>query len=335
MSGQLGKATWLPAVVCLLAHSSAAGQTPETLDVAVFRSVQSKAIDPWAPPVVRRLTGSITQFDAQRLVWADPDGQVQEVASDRVQRVTPAWENARASSASELVDAHQYRAAVSAIQEALKSGVPRWQQRILISRLVQSLDALGNPRTAGIIFLNLTATDPPAMLYADMPLCWTVREPDKALEAAAIEWLAGDDEHGQLLGASWLLFGQEGERARRTLAQLRSSSNSTLASLAVVQSWRLVPPPQTRAQLPDWIEYRDQLLSPLQLGPTEFLADRLMRIGEPDLAIGQWMRIATMHGDRYHRAAGALESVVSELQRQGRQEESQRLKPWIEQLRGK
>ncbi|MCA9134436.1 MAG: hypothetical protein KDA45_14805, partial [Planctomycetales bacterium] len=134
--------------------------------------------------------------------------------------------------------------------------------------------------------------------------------------------------------ASWLLFGPHGSTAGRTLAALRASPNSTVAQLAVVQSWRLVAPPETRPALASWIEFRDKLLPPLQLGPTEFLADRLMRIGEPELALGQWMRIATVHAERYHRAAGALQAAETQLKRVGRDDEAQRLKAWIQELRG-
>lgn len=72
--------------------------------------------------------------------------------------------------------------------------------------------------------------------------------------------------------------------------------NSAIAlNPAASQGWRLTLPPQTMSNLAGWLEQRDKLIPPLQLGPTEFIADRLMRIGQTDLAVGQWMRIASQH----------------------------------------
>jgi hypothetical protein len=85
--------------------------------------------------------------------------------------------------------------------------------------------------------------------------------------------------------------------------------------------------------LNEWFTFRDQLLLPLQIGPTEFLADRLMRVGEPDLAIGQWMRIAATHPARYHRASQALEAAADQLRRLGRDKEMRKLESWAKQLR--
>ena len=83
------------------------------------------------------------------------------------------------------------------------------------------------------------------------------------------------------------------------------------------------------------MDYRDRMLQPLQLGPTEFLADRLQRIGETDLAIGQWMRIATLHADRYDRARRALTAAADSLTRQGRPAEAKKIEAWIDELDGK
>jgi hypothetical protein len=172
----------------------------------------------------------------------------------------------------------------------------------------------------------------PTILYAEMPLCWTTREVDAALEETAKKWLFSEDEHAQLLGASWLLLGDAGQAAKEILGSLRSSANQNISRLAIAQAWRLVPPPKTMSELQGWMDYRDALRPPLQIGPTEFIADRLMRIGQVDLAIGQWLRIASQHGDRYHRAVPALKTAAQLLQREGQIEEAEKLNEWIAEL---
>jgi hypothetical protein len=289
--------------------------------------------DAWTEPLGYQLSGEVLQFEADKLVLKLADGTSRTILSRQVTQVDPDWRNDQAGNVHQLFVNKNYAEVIEQVPAVLKTGLPAWQQRALIAELVQAADALGNPRTAGILFLNLAASKPPALLYTDMPLCWTVREPDRALQSEAVKWLSRDDDPARLLGASWLLFGDQRDAAARAITQLQSSEIEAIAQLAVAQSWRIVPPPQTREKLTQWMEYRDKLLSPLQLGPTELLADRLMRIGETQLAIGQWMRIATMHADRYHRAAQALESAATQLQRLGRDEEAKRLEPWVKELR--
>ena len=194
-------------------------------------------------------------------------------------------------------------------------------------------EAIGNSKSAGNIFVDLAAASPPAMLYAVMPLCWTTREPDAALKLAAAQWLDNPGDVQGLLGASWLLFGSNSAKAKQRLTQLQTSETMPIARLASAQLWRLTPPPETKSSLKNWFEFRDSLLQPLRIGPTEFLADRLSRVSLTDLAVGEWTRIATEHGERYHRATQALEAAQQSLQREKRTEEAERLATWIEQLR--
>ncbi len=289
--------------------------------------------DPWEDRQSRVAMGSIRQLDSHELVMVTSDGQALKVASDRVERVVINWAGKEAQAAMQLLGDRKYREAIAAIEQALGQGVPRWQGRFMVEGIVQAALGLGSPRVAGIIFLqNLATASPPSLLYAEMPLCWTAGEVDAQLQEKAKEWLFSDEEHAELLGASWLLFSSQAPAAQEKLRELQSSDNQSLAQLAVAQAWRLVPPPSTMSELPGWYKFRDGLRPALQLGPTEFIADRLMRIGQTDLAIGQWLRIASQHGDRYHRALPAMQQALQLLEREGRTEAAQRLKEWIERL---
>jgi hypothetical protein len=289
-------------------------------------------VDPWDPQIPVLLTGEVKQLDGDRLALLESDGSPRTVPSAQIVSIAPRWRTAAAAEAHTLFVERKYKAVVAAVPTALKSDLVQWQQRLLIAELVQSVEALGETRLAGNYFLSLAKSNPPQMLYADIPLCWTVAQPDEALIAEAHKWLLDENESAQLLGASWLLLSEPGSQAKPVLGQLRSSKNSAIAQLATLQGWRLTPPPQTMSELTRWLEYRDRLIPPLQLGPTEFIADRLMRIGRTDLALGQWMRIASQHADHPHRCAQALKAAAAQLQRAGRAEEAQRLEPWINSL---
>jgi hypothetical protein len=80
--------------------------------------------------------------------------------------------------------------------------------------------------------------------------------------------------------------------------------------------------------LPKWLVFRDKMLLPLGLGPTEFMLDRLSRIGQFNLALGQAFWIATTQRDWPGRAGKALDRAVELLKGQGRTEEAQKLIQW-------
>ncbi len=286
----------------------------------------------WLSVTTVQYRGEVKQLDGVELQMIDTVGEAVRVPSHRVVRVEPRWRNATAAQTHQLFVQRRYRELSTAVPAALESDLERWQQRLLIAELVQGAEALGSPRVAGIYFLSLAESNPPPLLYSVMPLCWTAREPDQALRAAAEDWLKSDVEAARLLGASWLLMGESQLAAQRELTRLQASSNRTLAEIAVAQGWRLIPPPQTMSQLSAWLEFRDKLTGPLQLGPTELLSDRLMRIGRNDLALGQWGRIASQHADHPHRAAVALDAAGNQLRRMGKDQEAQRLETWKSEL---
>jgi hypothetical protein len=92
------------------------------------------------------------------------------------------------------------------------------------------------------------------------------------------------------------------------------------------------------AQLPSWIAERDRMLPALALGPTEFLSDRLMRIGQQELALGFAFQIATAHTNRhasqFPRARRALVSAAEMLKKQDRKSDAEKVSAWIKQLDG-
>lgn len=275
--------------------------------------------------------GTIVDFDHQRLKLMDAEGESKQYGSHTVHGVSFAWATEAATTASQLVDDQKYTEAVEAIRHCYQE-LPAWQQRLLLAKLVRSLSAVGDDRLACIIFIDVSASNLPPLVYADIPLCWTTKQTSKSHATAAKQWIASDNEVSQLLGASWLLAGDDRSKVEQTLRKLKASRNRSIASLAVMQNWRLESPPKSKTQIAAWIEYRDKLLLPLQLGPTEFLADRLSRIGQQELALGQWSRIATLFPQRHFRAQNALTAAAAQLSQMQRDEEAEKFNAWKRSL---
>lgn len=296
-----------------------------------FVAPVSSTDDAWTtrPRVQRR--GIIQEFNGQILELVSTDGKKLRVGSHYVTDLSFQWSTTEATAADKLVDQRKYIEAVKAI-EAAYPALPKWQQRLLLARMVQSLSAAGKDRIACIIFINLAAANPPPIAYADIPLCWTTEQADPSHAGEARKWMVAEDEVSQLLGASWLLSGSNRSESERLLRKLKASQNQTIAALATAQSWRIATPPESKQRATQWLEFRDNLILPLQLGPTEFLADRFARVGETELAMGQWLRIATLHSDRHARAIDALSAAQRQLIQAERTREAESIEVWKQNL---
>jgi hypothetical protein len=283
----------------------------------VYGPALPRSANLWSPHPTAVLTGKIEKLDSQTVEFISSDsGQRRKLSSDRIERIDVSWGSPAAAEAHERFVKREYVAVLKNNDEVLRAGgFPRWQQIILLSEIVESFEALGKPESAGKYFLILAEQSPPDYLFATIPLNWTSRESSPALSKAAKDWLASDNEVAGLLGASWLLLGERGGEAKQRLQKLQSSKNRTIARLAAVQLWRVVPPTETTGRMQKWLEARDSLSLPMQLGPTEFLAERFSRTDKPALAIGEWLRIAATYDDHPHRAAVALEEASQRLGR--------------------
>lgn len=330
----IGKPTIHRSIIALLqiaAFACLPSFADEGLDtVSLITPALSSDGDWTARPRAQR-RGTIEDFDQLRLKLIDAEGETKQFGSHTVLGVSFKWATESAAAASQLVDDQEYSQAVEAIRTCYQK-LPKWQQRLLLARLVRCLSAAGNDRLACVIFNNVASdSTPPPLVFADIPLCWTTKQTSTSHAAAAKQWIASDQEVPQLLGASWLLANNRAQ-AEQTLRKLKASKDPIIARLAVMQSWRLEPPPKSKTQITAWIAYRDKLLLPLQLGPTEFLADRLSRIGEQELALGQWSRIATLFPHRHFRAKRALTAAAAQLVQMQRDEEAEKINVWKRSL---
>lgn len=313
-------------------------QSTEKLDRVELRQgiTSSTKVSLWQTLQVMTLEGQIRSFDAKSLVLTvqSPDGStdVKNVSSDQVQYVAPVWRGVGTEAAVKLFDQHKYADFSEALTKLEIDKIPAWQQVLLTSMVIQVREAHNQIGAAGDSFIELAKFPIPELVYGDMPLCWTVSSVD--VTDRAQKWIDQDSEAAKLLGASWLLLGPESQKAKQVLLDLQKSNNSPIAQLAKAQAWRLVPAPNSLEQLSSWNSERDRMLRPLALGPTEFISDRLMRIGQHDLAIGYAMQIATLYPNRFPRARRALVVAADVLKKHDRKADAEKVSAWISQLDG-
>ena len=297
----------------------------------------STKVDLWNPLKTIVLIGKIDSIDAKSLVMQvrGPDGNLQRksLPAEQVQQIWPAWDE----SLQTLVDALQ-RQDVAAYLQALDKvnlpEVPDWQAKLVMTRIIQLRASQRQFAQAGDSFIRLAGENAiPQIFYADMPLCWIPGTADE-VQPKARQWIKQDSDVAKLLGASWLLLGADSSEAQKVVVELGKSSNPAIAQLAKAQSWRLVTAPETLQALPAWTREIDRMLTPLAVGPTEFVVDRLMRIEEYELAFGYAARIVSQNRENTVKNGRALKNMTDILKRQGREQELEKLTQWIQKLDG-
>jgi hypothetical protein len=279
----------------------------------------------WDPLGVSEETGIILEWNSQKIVLVKPEAKKENtIQGDQVIRIEPTWTNSSGETIQQLFVQRQFKSVVAQGNEAIHAtGTPLWQQRLILAEMIDSSLAIGKPMIAGQLFESLAKENPPQLLLASIPIPWGNEPLDPKIESAAEKWILLENEAIQLMGASWLLGGSKRSLAIETLTGLCKSKTPLVASYARCQLWRTVPPADIVSGLyPKWIAERDRIPLPMQAGPTMLLANRLEQAGQLPLAIGEWLRIAMLHPNRYHLAKPAFEKSIAALKSLGKIEDA-------------
>lgn len=277
----------------------------------VWSEPGENSLNRWRPRSLIEIKAVVLTWDVDKLVVVKPQGNgPTTLPGDLLVGIEPGWKMGEYSQIQELYQQRKFREVLQRGQAALAmSEIPRWQQRVMISMMVDSAVALKQYTTAGKVFKVLVAESPPDLLLSRIPLPWSdeLSEVTAGLSQEALGWMASDAPAMQLLGASWLLGGEHRLAAIDKLKSLGSSGTGLVQEYAKVQLWRLALPEEVLSEkFSAWLEQRDALPIPFQAGPTMLLAHRLEQVKEPKLAVAEWLRVASMHSDRYHLARQAV-----------------------------
>lgn len=278
--------------------------------------------------------GIVLEWNAKEVILVRPDSRNKvSFPGDNVVRIEPAW-NEPLDKVWSLFRDRKYQEVLTQGAEAIKSKAPLWQRRVILSAMIESASASGKSGIAGNLFEYLAPLDPPNLLLASIPLPWTdeLTEGDTGMQPRAEKWIVHDQEAVRLLGAGWLLSGSKRATAIKILEQIaKDSKNPTLSAYARIQLWRIVPPAEIISErLPKWMNERDKLLFPCQAGPTMLLAYRLAQTGQPILAAGEWMRVATLHSERYDLVPKAFAKAIQSLRDADRTEDADRVQSMLQ-----
>lgn len=277
----------------------------------VWSEPGDNSLDRWRARSMIDVQGVVVSWDVDKLVLIKSGSKgPTNFPGDLVVGIEPSWKSEPFAQVHQLFAERKFREVLQKGQSALKlSEIPKWQQRLLVCQMVDSAVALQQFSVAARVF-KLLAEDPsPELLMSHIPLPWSdeLNRVTAGLTTEALEWMSSQTPSMRLLGASWLLGGQHRLDAIEALKVLATSDTPWIAGYSKVQLWRLSLPEEILSErFGPWTAQRDDLPVPLQAGPTMLLAHRLEQANQPKLAIAEWLRVASMHPDRYHLAEQAI-----------------------------
>ncbi len=271
----------------------------------VWTEPGENSLDRWNPRVQIEVQGVVVSWDTDKLILVKPDGNgPTNFPGDLVIGIDPQWKSPAYAQVHQKYLQHQYREVLQQGQTALSlTEIPRWQQRLLVGEMVEAAVSIQQYATAGRVFKVIAQDSPPDLLMSRIPLPWAdeIGSVTPGLIQESLSWMESENPILQLLGAAWLAGTQHRLTAIEKLKSLGSNSSSRVSEYAKVQLWRTTPPEEILSQkIQQWIDLRDRLSIPLQAGPTALLAYRLEQTNNPNLAIAEWLRVASLHSDRYH-----------------------------------
>ena len=270
----------------------------------------------WEPGRSIELRGVLVVWEPTRLVLVRKDAKGPTTfPGDQVIGIDPGWKEKSFADVHRHFMEHRFAEVISEGQSILKTpSVPRWQQRLIVAEMVQSACALGQWQVAGKVYGYLAQDTSPQVLLSVIPLPWSdeLLSAGKGMREPAAEWLQRTEPEMQLLGASWLLGSEQNGVALDVLKRLSSHESPLVSHYAQSQLWRSVPPSEVESTyFGKWVALRDAMPLALQAGPTMLLGHRMEQSGAWELAVAEWLRIASLYGDRYHLKTQAIERAIA------------------------
>ncbi len=266
--------------------------------------------------LVRR-QGEVLEYTGRQLSLRLPGGRVEEIAADRVARVTPT-PSAILQSADQLRRQGRFNDALVAYRQARQQESREWVRRQIMAHETDCYAEAGQIRYAGETFLNVVRSDPTTPYFASIPLAWAQARADVDLEQAAINWTRQTDMPvARLLGASWLLGSPQRAGALEILRHLTQDADRRVALLAESQTWRTEFVSASLEEVRRWEQHIELMPHSLRAGPYFIVGRALARHQQHEDAALAYLRVPVLYSERYALAASALLQAAAQLEQAG------------------
>ncbi len=248
--------------------------------------------------------GQITDWIGNKISLLAND-RTRTIDIDSVVDVQTRWPS-ELTQARELISRNQYREAIASYESALSAESREWVKQIVLSELIQTLDAVESPQQTTRKFLQLYQLDKQTRFFHLIPLPWSASGLKSPAESETAKWMAAKNSLLRLLGASWQLSGTKRGQAVEVLEQLASDTDTRIAQLATAQLWRTRVLSAAPQDIERWQIQIENIDSKLRAGPLLLLAEAQQRNGMKEKAQLSLLKVPILHPEKKSLAAFAL-----------------------------
>lgn len=258
---------------------------------------RSSAESKWLPQSLLSHSGTITEVDDDTVRIQPANGDLVNLALDRVIWWEPDWQDEAATQGMADATAGRYAEAIPQLLKAVQAAPPVWQQQWLTGHLALSAAEAEKYPAALELIAQLARSKPPTPVLSLLPIRWTSRPTSPAAIAAAREAISADEPLARLVAASWLLSDPtDRPLAERTLDALTNDrTQAWLPQLAAAVRWRRTPVPQIEKLADKWLEDIDRMPIALQGGPLLCVADRLQASGAKEKSHDLYLAVSLLY----------------------------------------
>ena len=268
------------------------------------------------PKTVRRLSGTITEYNAESLTLQRPTGREETFQSTDIEHFATVWPP-KYVEARKKIAAGDHRDAIVLLREAVANETRRWAQRQIIADTVRCYLAVGDLKRAAATFKVIYADSSFTRHLVVLPIQWWASNPSDDEIATFQDWLKQDSPL-RLVAASRLLNSSARRQARQALQDLVIDPDPRIARLATCQLWRDQIATVTPETVEQWQKQVQRLNPELRTGPNFLVAAALARHGNTDEATELLLRCPILFGDQSELAAHSLLQAASLLKKRNR-----------------
>ncbi len=271
-----------------------------------------------------RIPGRIVEYTGRELRLALPTGDERSIPADQVIGVETQYTRDQLL-ADRLFSQHQYEQALPLYGRARGEDQRPWVRRLITAQMVWCYQATRQTTAAGEEFLLLIRSDPVTLYFACIPLAWLPAQPSPELEQAARRWIQREEMPAAvLLGASHLMSIARAQ-ALDQLRRLATSTDRSIAQLAIAQAWRAATVTASEEEVAGWRRAVDAMPEELRAGPYVVVGTALLRQQQWEPAALALLRVPILYPRHLELANRSLLDAGGALQRLERPQQAARL----------
>jgi hypothetical protein len=250
----------------------------DTLYIAPLSNADSESN--WEPRPIEKFVGTITVLDRDRCEIEFSSGERQAFAAHRVVSACPESMSPAEEAWIAAWQSQDHAGVVRHLPDALKSRPPVWRQQWMTAVTVDACFRTGRESVGFDFIAQLDRLPLPPMVVAALPIHWQTENCSDEVYSNALKRLGDPSPLVRLIGASYLLAGNDVDAARQAMSGLASQrEHPTIMAYAKILLACTADPADLKEQSRDIEAQLERLPIVLQDGPRTLVIQKFKNAG--------------------------------------------------------